>query len=361
MPRTRNAFTLIELLVVIAIIATLVAILLPAVQQAREAARRSNCKNNLKQIGIALHNYHDTYNTLPPGYVRNVANFTSCNGSAYNFSWGMLILPFIEQPALYDSLSTFQTMQLAVSDANALSQMQKGISAYRCPSDTAPETNDQIPFGTNRYLATSNYVGNNDRNGNPSNNSTWPDIIFVIGNSARGVFWQNSRCRFADITDGLSNTIFVGERSYELNNPGQRFRKCGAAAAFGINNNCDGDSQGKYSDPTVGTATGDPGWIKSWGVQAFSKINDRNEITAAPSVGNYNFINPTPSNPDSNYDACRFGMASQHKGGAQVVMGDGRVEFISENISHTPATLDGSSMGVLDKLMNRKDGQVTGF
>jgi prepilin-type N-terminal cleavage/methylation domain-containing protein len=359
--QARKAFTLIELLVVIAIIATLVAILLPAVQQAREAARRSNCKNNLKQIGIALHNYHDTYNTLPPGYVRDLRN-ASCSGPAYNWSWNMLILPFVEQPALYDLLSPFPTMQDAVTNANALQQMQTGIAAFRCPSDTAPQTNDQLAFGTNRFLATSNYVGNNDRNGNPSNNTaTWPNTIFVIGNSARGVFWQNSRCRFADVIDGLSNTILVGERSWEINNPGRRKRVCGAAVMFGINNNCDGDSQGGWSDPTV-SASGDPGYIKTWGVQAFSKINDPNEMPGAtPTVDNYNFTNPATSNTNNNYDGCRFGLASQHKGGAQVVLGDGRVEFISENISHTPATIDGNNMGVLDKLMNRRDGQVTGF
>src|SRR6187401_2658539 len=94
--RIRRGFTLIELLVVIAIIAILIALLLPAVQQAREAARRSQCKNNLKQIGIALHNYHDTFNALPPGWVQT-----------NRWGWGTMVLPGLDQAPLYNSLSSF--------------------------------------------------------------------------------------------------------------------------------------------------------------------------------------------------------------------------------------------------------------
>jgi len=354
--QARNAFTLIELLVVIAIIATLVAILLPAVQQAREAARRSSCKNNLKQIGIALHNYHDTYNTLPPGYVRTAASGTVPN---YSYGWSTQIFPFMEQPALYDAtLGTYPNMDNAVANATSNAQMKNAIAAYRCPSDTGPQANDKFAFGGTNYLATSNYVGNNDRNGNAGNSTTWPTSLFVRGNTARGVFWQNSRCRFADVVDGLSNTLIVGERSWELNNPSARKRQCDAASVYGTPSPWDGDNQGTYGNLTPGA--GDPGYLRAMFAYGFAKINDRNEVSATPTVDNYNFTNPATSGPVEN-DACKFGYASQHKGGMQAVMGDGRVEFISENISHTPAALDGTNMGVFDKLLNRRDGQVTGF
>ncbi len=101
--RRRLGFTLIELLVVIAIIAILIALLLPAVQQAREAARRTQCRNNLKQIGLALHNYHDVFNTFPPGYVAKIAN-NKTSSERSMFAWGALILPYIEQGNLYQVL-----------------------------------------------------------------------------------------------------------------------------------------------------------------------------------------------------------------------------------------------------------------
>ncbi len=161
----RRGFTLIELLVVIAIIATLVAILLPAVQQAREAARRSTCKNNLKQIGIAIHNYHDTYNQLPPGgvYVRAVATGYSGasndeNGTADgSWSWTAFILPFIEQAPLYDLL---QPGPIKYSDAmthgsmanggsgqrRLLEAMRKPVSVLVCPSDPGDPIIDNTPY-----------------------------------------------------------------------------------------------------------------------------------------------------------------------------------------------------------------------
>ncbi len=206
-----SGFTLIELLVVIAIIATLVAILLPAVQQAREAARRSTCKNNLKQIGIALHNYHDTYNRLPAG----ITNSGSGGGDRPAWGWGSSILPQIEQTALYDALNVGDTplRSLYVSSATDATKalLQARISVYRCPSDVTPDTNpnDWGHTGTGRpfQVGTSNYVGMGSYDG-----VVRAADANYSGNKKDGVFYFDSQVRFADITDGLSNTIFIAER-----------------------------------------------------------------------------------------------------------------------------------------------------
>ncbi|WP_459558518.1 DUF1559 family PulG-like putative transporter [Lacunimicrobium album] len=355
-PASKNGFTLIELLVVIAIIATLVAILLPAVQQAREAARRSSCKNNLKQLGIALHNYHDTYNTLPPGTITNLAAGPVPN-IASSWGWGAQILPFMEQPALYDAtLGANLTIIFAAGQTtptNTQNMLESSIATYRCPSDNGPQTSGTTTQGqgaiNGRYLATSNYVGNNDRGGGAF--ATQTADVFEWTNAARGIFWVNSRCRFADVTDGLSNTILVGERAWEMNNPGQTKRQCDAAIIFGTNTNATiTNLEGVWG--TTHTVADLRGVFAS----GRARINDKNDITTG-----------LANTAGGNNDACQYGYSSQHKGGMQVVLGDGGVRFISENISHEPNSPDGNQvgptppqMGTFDKLLNRRDGQVTG-
>ena len=180
MPRRVRGFTLIELLVVIAIIAILIALLLPAVQQAREAARRSTCKNNLKQFGIALHNYHDIYNYFP-GAMVSAGPITNAYGSGtYGtegthalWGWGAAILPQMEQTPLFQKMGVnSSTLHNAAANATTLAAMQNTFPAYRCPSDTSPDTNDfrQIPNGGSGDVncttgcvpvATSSYIGVN--------------------------------------------------------------------------------------------------------------------------------------------------------------------------------------------------------
>jgi len=167
--RSRAGFTLVELLVVIAIIGILVALLLPAVQAAREAARRMQCGNNLKQIGIALHNYHDTYKALPPGWLTKRSNPTTCLPNENFWHWGALILPFMEQQPLHQLLNVGNISLTQAGNTPAiLAAMQQPIAGYRCPSDIGPTINtanrkkwNPYNAAAGRTQATSNYVANN--------------------------------------------------------------------------------------------------------------------------------------------------------------------------------------------------------
>lgn len=207
MKRISRGFTLVELLVVIAIIGVLVALLLPAVQQAREAARRMQCTNNLKQIGVAMHNYHDTYNVFPAGWLHR--------GGVSNpmYGWAVAILPYIEQGALYDQLNPGQIPLVnryhASSTAEDRALLQTPLSAYRCPSDVTKATNDLVKFGNTDHFAvgTSNYVAN----------AAYSTVVNLTSGEtvppdSGGVFFGNSYLGFHHIIDGASNTLMVGER-----------------------------------------------------------------------------------------------------------------------------------------------------
>jgi len=199
-PRSAPGFTLIELLVVIAIIALLVALLLPAVQSAREAARRSQCVNNLKQIGLALANYESAQKVLPPGYVTVVDPSGAELGPGWG--WAAMILPQLEQAPLFASINFSTPIQQQTARLTT-------IGAFLCPSDTVKSDWDvyqRDPSGKPTALigqvAPSNYVG-------------------VFGTSDPGIdgdglFSRNSAVAYRDITDGLSNTLAIGERGHRL-------------------------------------------------------------------------------------------------------------------------------------------------
>ena len=285
-----RGFTLIELLVVIAIIAILIALLLPAVQQAREAARRSTCKNNLKQIGLALHNYHDTHRVFPPGYIRNtqvtgVANFP-------NFGWPVMILPFFEETALYNKIDA-ESSGFAVdwcTDNQALYDLSREvIDAYRCPSDPGDAFSD---WGVNK--GTSGITG-----GNPAKSN------YEASNQC---FTSNSNTKIRDIIDGTSNTFLVGEVT--------------------------GDGEGDFIDGL---------WMGAhrWGS---ADTNYTSEGIIADPTGSYGGFpyrindpgNECPPPPDYCTSAHRKNTySSMHEGGAHFLFGDGSVHFLSENIDLT--------------------------
>jgi prepilin-type N-terminal cleavage/methylation domain-containing protein/prepilin-type processing-associated H-X9-DG protein len=190
--RPRSAFTLIELLVVIAIIAVLVGLLLPAVQRVREAANRIKCTNNLKQIGLALHNYADTQGRFPSAYV--------ATNEDPGWGWGAAILPFVEQPGLYAAAGV-TTRRFGDGNNPASPKTnpytQTPLPVFLCPSDQAPDLNDvRLNFAMSNYRAVAGPI-------------TYP--FFVANQDMGGVLFQNSKIRITDIPDGTSNTLIVGE------------------------------------------------------------------------------------------------------------------------------------------------------
>ena len=200
MTSRRRAFTLIELLVVIAIIAILIGLLLPAVQKVREAANRMKCANNLKQIGLAFHNYHATFDIFPSGYVSATTGING-EGLGPGWGWGTALLPYLEQDNLYRRIDL--TRDIA-DPVNAAARVQK-LSVFRCPSDTPRGDTFTVTTEDGSAIcevAFANYVGV----GGTYEVSEFPD-------TGTGVLFRNSKIRVADITDGTSNTIMAGERA----------------------------------------------------------------------------------------------------------------------------------------------------
>lgn len=276
----RTGFTLIELLVVIAIIAILIALLLPAVQQAREAARRAQCKNNMRQIGLALHLYHDTAQVFPPGWL-GVTNGVQDPEGENGFSWGTLILSNLDQGPLYNQFD----FRLPMDAAPNRDLLQTRLQVFRCPSDPAQQTYPmEDRNGTAITMATANYAGvfgtvelhgcENDPGDAPVN--TQGQCI------SDGAFYHNSRVNLAQFRDGTSNTLIVGERTTFI----------------------DG------SDRIYGTWSG-----------ALPEV----EEAVARVLGH------ATHPPNENEHPEDFGSA--HSGGANFVMADGHVAFISENIA----------------------------
>ena len=331
----RRGFTLIELLVVIAIIAILIALLLPAVQQAREAARRSQCKNNLKQIGLGLHNYHDVHRTFPPAWVNPARPNDTCNDTAYpaiannatvkaGWGWAAFILPYIEETAIYNQADIGGTGY----PLDHVAAYQSIISTYRCPSDIGPALNDGQWWDNrtnNGYeAAMCNYLANNGHE--------YPQL----DNDFTGVFNRHSKVRIRDIIDGTSNTILIGENAY--------WDHLGEESRSGVwVGSIDADS-GNPRDAGGGVIFGAVTKINNLGTDAAIGITDA--WRARWAVG--------------------MSMNSRHTGGAHVLLADGSVRFISENIEqigndvtwetgtpHTPNTL-------LEYLLARNDRQVVG-
>ncbi len=207
------AFTLIELLVVITIIGVLIALLLPAVQAAREAARRMSCSNNLKQIGLALHSYHQAIGTFPAGYISAVGSGGPADDKGPGWGWAAQLLPYLEQSGLHDRIR----FDKDITDPTNAAYRTTVLPLFLCPSDGGDKT--FTVAGSNPVLVGhSNYVGvfgNPEITDDPGYllpESTYPER----GPTHQGMFYRNSGVRMADVTDGASNTLFVGERSSRL-------------------------------------------------------------------------------------------------------------------------------------------------
>lgn len=335
-----RAFTLIELLVVIAIIAVLIALLLPAVQQAREAARRTQCKNNLKQLALGLHNYESTYGVFPPGwiapkgfiYVGTNDSTTGVNGAAA-IGWPTMVLPFIDQSTLYNALNiSGQDIRYAFDDPARLVLMQQRYPGFLCPSDPSPIVNDQRVAsgfsGVVRNMSTSNYVG--------WNSGAWG---YFLGDTTAptnrgGVFQMNSSTRIGDIIDGTSNTILLGERQYKTFKSTIYTINCAGAVIFA------NDWNNSYATSERNPVYGDSNTL-GMGEGGINSI-----LTGSPIQPGLN------SNP-----ICGRGAASYHVGGAQFALADGSVRFVSENIFWLPDQPLNSTYELLGSIA---DGQPVG-
>ena len=340
----KRGFTLIELLVVIAIIAILIALLLPAVQQAREAARRSSCKNNLKQIGLALHNYHDTHRTFPPGWVSQPEAEVANHGQ---WAWGAFILPFMDQAGLYNAIQIDSGLSLAaaLSNASVRDALLKPQPAFRCPSDDGKDLTDTNArrLGDNaatpvlRDTPRSNYVAANSTMNMGLDDAGTGSVS--SGVTANGCFYRNSRTRMKDIVDGTSNTILVGERASELLRSTGTVAPCNAATIVGI----------KWVPQNSSGSWAPLAWFNGSG-QSYVMFGADIAINGDGRVRN-----------GSNYDTnnhCGRGINSFHEGGVHVVLADGAVRFLSENIDHNNATAAVDS--TYEYLVARKDRQVVG-
>ena len=311
----KRGFTLIELLVVIAIIAILIALLLPAVQQAREAARRTQCKNNLKQIGLALHNYHDTHSTLPSGSIvlLNAAG-TTYNG--HGWTWHASILPYIEYANMYSAIQGPNDGGLGaeLGGTTDTKQMLAGatvMSIFWCPSQ--PDVTQGVQKGG---YSPSNYNGNMGTLIGYSGDDCYGGSVTNAAGmrapggclNADGIFYISSSVRFRDVIDGLSNTIFVSE-VIDSGGDADKLGGAGSDRKHCFSGGADGNPPTEMTEYLIAAESNDP-------------INTYAEEAAG----------------------------SFHVGGAQFVMGDGSVRFLSENMSMT----------IYQSISTRAGGEVVG-
>ncbi|WP_437200712.1 DUF1559 family PulG-like putative transporter [Planctomicrobium sp. SH664] len=330
----KSGFTLIELLVVIAIIAVLIALLLPAVQQARDAARRSQCKNNLKQIGLAIHNYHDAFDRVPIGYI-DTATVTNAATEDGGWSWAAQILPQLDQATVFNQFDfRFHPHGKLTNEEKNTVAGATSLGVFNCPSDLKPPTRksgSSDPTATStangvvEAAATSSYVGNSG-----PFNAKFCDQANPAYQSPRsvGAFRVNIGLRFRDFTDGLSNCMLVGETHWDQTR----------------NNLLYGSVQnGGGADCTD---------LSEFRTNPYNHMRSTNT-----------FLNATIEKYPNKYFTA---FASMHVGGAHFLMGDGSVRFITQSIENTSTNFDDAGVsadgpyGLYQRLSAIADGQTIG-
>jgi len=346
----KKGFTLVELLVVIAIIGILIGMLLPAVQAVREAARRTQCLNNMKQLGLACHNYESGFQVFPPGCNWNegsndVQRNAPILGGGERMAWSVFLLPFIEQEPLHD---VFQSATNNWSTSYWLAVMPDGtpcasatIPAYLCPSDASPDgdfnraytqTAAASPFGKSNYVA---LVGAGDGNIPRIDNDLMNNFNSGQFSQFWGAFGKNSKTSIGSMSDGTSNVIIIGERATRSNidsGDSGSFEAGVGAVWAGV-----GRSNGDF--PRVDGETGELGTSgdsvsKDWAVfgHMFSESADNWSVNGT--------------------DTPRGVASSFHTGGANVALGDGSVRFVSQDLN----------VSILAQLVRMADGEVvSGF
>ena len=329
-PSRPRGFTLIELLMVIAIIAILIALLLPAVQQAREAARRTQCRNNLKQLGLALHNYHDAHKVFPPGSVGS-------NTSLYTCSWLVLILPYVDQATVYNKYNFVSYGGYTVNNA-----MLRGvvIPGFRCPTNSLPD--GMSVYSNSPDVMIPDYVG--------ITGAVMPDGSSAGGSSAvrtmtyghiasNGTLVPNARINMAKLVDGSSNTFMVGEQCKRwVTSAGGSYISYDMRGGYYF-----GFAMGAYSNTVGIPADGWSGDMPSCMVTTIKHPVGHNIPSSTTSDGIMN-------SAGAGYRSQNVGVGSDHAGGVHMLRCDGSVQFVSENVS----------MQTFRNYCIRDDGNVAG-